>query len=231
MAKINAVIFDLDNVLYDEWDYFRAAFERIAVFLSERCSRSKEEIFDRLLVDLQKKSSMYPRLFNDLLAEFGLEQSLVTELLRIFSSVNADFRLFAYSEDLLLALRGLDIKLGLVTNGNVATQKNKVKLLKIEKYFDLIIYARELGVNKEKPDPEAYRRLLENLGVTAEETLCIGDNPFTDFLGAKKLGIRTVRLLGGEFKDVSLGPEYATDFTVNELFDVYNIITKHSCER
>ncbi len=229
MAKINAVIFDLDNVLYDEWEYFRAAFEKIAVFLSERCDRSWQDIFNKLLTDLQKKSSMYPRLFNDLLLEFGLDQSLVAELLRIFSSVNADLRLFADSEDLLLALRGLDIKLGLVTNGNVATQKNKVKLLRIEKYFDSIIYARELGTNKEKPDPEAYRRLLENLGVKAEETLCIGDNPFTDFLGAKKLGIRTVRLLGGEFKDVSLGPEYGTDSTVTALFDIYKIVANQSC--
>lgn len=44
MTKIRAVIFDLDNVLYDEKDYFYAAFKEIAAFLSERCNLSQEEL-------------------------------------------------------------------------------------------------------------------------------------------------------------------------------------------
>ena len=56
--------------------------------------------------------------------------------------------MYSGSEDLLLALKKQNIKLGLVTNGSVITQRNKIQLFKLEKYFDAIVYARELGTNK-----------------------------------------------------------------------------------
>jgi putative hydrolase of the HAD superfamily len=224
VAKIRAVIFDLDNVLYDEKDYFYAAFKEIAIFLSQRCNVSEEELFNRMKYDLQQKSSLYPRLFNDLIASLGLNQNLLSDLLALFFGVKVNLKMFPDSQELLLALKKQKIKLGLVTNGNVKTQKNKVKLLGIENLFDFIVFARELGADKEKPDPEAYRRLIGDLGVKAEETLCIGDNPYTDFWGAKTLGVKTVRLLRGEFKDVILGSEYETDFVVTTLSNVLDII-------
>jgi putative hydrolase of the HAD superfamily len=226
MSKINAVIFDLDNVLYDEKDYFYAAFEKIAAYLSDRCSIPKEKIFEKLVADFQNKSSLYPRLFNDLIADCGLDQKLITELMTLFSSVKPNLEMFSGSKDLLLALRKQRIKLGLVTNGNIQTQKNKVHLLKIEKYFDSIIYAREMGIGREKPDPQAYRAMLQALGVKAEETICVGDNPFTDFLGAKKLGIKTVRLQGGEFKNVNLSQEYEADMTISSIIQIFNLVNK-----
>jgi putative hydrolase of the HAD superfamily len=226
MSKVCAVIFDLDNVLYDEQDYFFAAFEKIAAYLSERCGISAKKIYDKLVCDFKDKSSLYPRLFNDLIADCGLDQRMINEVLALFSSVKPDLRLFSGSEDLLLALKKQGIKLGLVTNGNVATQKNKVRLLGVERFFDSIIYAREVGVGREKPDPEAYRLMLDALGVGAEETICVGDNPFTDFLGAKALGIRTVRLQGGEFGGVDLGKKYEADVTISGIVQVFNLVNK-----
>ena len=228
MSKINAVIFDLDNVLYIEKDYFYAAFDKIATYLSERCNISQEKIYQKLVSDFQEKTSMYPRLFNDMIADFGLDQKLITEILKIFSNIKPNLKLYSGSEDLLLALKKQNIKLGLVTNGNVTTQRNKIQLLKLEKYFDAIVYARELGTNKDKPDPEAYKVTLEVLGAKPEEAICVGDNPYTDFLGAKTLGIRTVRLLDGEFKDVKLTEEYEADITVGTLDELHSIINKMS---
>ncbi len=76
MARICAVIFDLDNVLYDERDYICAAFRSIALFLSERCRFSEDEIYSKLVCDFEKKGSMYPRLFNDAVDDLGLNQNL-----------------------------------------------------------------------------------------------------------------------------------------------------------
>jgi putative hydrolase of the HAD superfamily len=97
-------------------------------------------------------------------------------------------------------------------------------LLGIEKYFDSVVYARELGKENEKPNPEAYRVALQALRSKPDETICIGDNPHTDFYGAKKLGVRTVRLIGGEFKDVKLSGEYEADLSVRNLEEFYIII-------
>ena len=41
----------------------------------------------------------------------------------------------------------------------------------------------------EKPDTSGYRKALEMLGVSAKETVCAGDQIFTDVLGANRAGI------------------------------------------
>lgn len=76
--------------------------------------------------DLELKSSLYPRLFNDLIADLGLNQSLPDELLVLFSNVKAALKMYPDSEELLLALKKQRIKLGLITNGNVNTQKKRL---------------------------------------------------------------------------------------------------------
>ena len=224
MSRIRAVIFDLDNVLYAEKDYILAAYREIAGFLSPRCSLSKREIYGKLVGGWRRKTSMYPRLFNDLVADLGLGQELVPELLRIYVGVAPKLSLHPGAGDLLGFLRGRGMKLGLLTNGNVGAQRNKVHLLGIEEFFDVVVYAREKGKESEKPNPEAYRGVLDLLHVAPEETVCVGDNPHTDFWGAKKLGMRTVRVLSGEFKDVRLATEYESDVDVRTLDEFFKFI-------
>lgn len=228
MDRIGAVIFDLDNVLYAEEDYIFAAYRNIAKFLSEKCDLSDREIYDRLVRDFRRKTSMYPRLFNDLVADLGLGQDLVPEILGIYVSTIPDLKLLPGTVNVLEGLRRNRMRLGLLTNGSVEAQKNKVRLLGLEKYFESIVYAREKGKENEKPNPEAYREVLRALHVTPEETICIGDNPHTDFWGAKKLGIRTVRLLNGEFKNIRLSSEYEADVTVRNLDEFYRLIEQSS---
>jgi putative hydrolase of the HAD superfamily len=217
MGRVNAVIFDLDNVLYDETDYVFAAFHVIGAFLSEKSSFSEDEIFDKLVCDLKEKGSMYPRLFNDALTDIGLDQEMLPEILRLYGSVDADLKLFPESENTLLTLRRLGIKLALVTNGNVGIQRNKIRLLGIEKFFDVIVCARETPEAVEKPNPSSYKIAIERMGVSSEETLCVGDNPHTDFWGASRLGMHTVRLLFGEFKEVQLTNEFEAKIVLSNL--------------
>lgn len=222
MTRINAVIFDLDNVLYDEREYIKAAYRNIARFISERYGSEEELIYNKLLNDLQEKTSMYPRLFNDLLLDLGLDQKLLPDLLKIYSNTTLDLRLYSASERILAILKKQGIRLGLVTNGNPETQKNKVQLLQIEKYFDSIVYARDTV--KDKPDPEVYKVILRALCVKPEEAVFVGDNPYTDFCGAKQLGVKTVRLLCGEYKDIKLAKYYEADITVETLDEFYSFV-------
>lgn len=223
---INTIIFDLDEVLYDEQQYFYAAFDKIADFLSTRSNFTRKQIRDTLTVDFEKKSSMCPHLFNDLLSEFNLDPALLKDVLVLFSTVKPNLSLYPRVEKLLQSLKDQNIKLGLLTNGNVETQRNKVSLLKIEKYFDAILYARTLGVCYEKPNPKAFSAVLSALHTKPEEAIYIGDNPHTDFLGAKKLGIKTIRLQTGEFKDVHLGLEFEADFVAVSIEEIDSILMK-----
>lgn len=224
MNKIETVIFDLDNVLFDESTYIFYAYYSIAVFLSKKSCFSEQQIHNRLVEYFGQKTSMYPKLFNDIVSEFGFEQTIVPEILDIYSSVDAPIELFSDVENFILELRKCGLKTALVTNGNVKTQRNKIRLLRIEKKFDLILCARENKYGLEKPDKGVYLEVLEKLGSEAKSTLCIGDNPYVDFFGAKKLGMITVRVLRGEFKSIRLSSDYEADYEVDSLTEILELI-------
>jgi len=229
MPPIEAVIFDLDYCLFDEQVYVDAAFRSIARFLSYRSHFSEKTILDKLNRDFRDKGSMYPRLFNDAVEDLGLEQALVGEILDLYGSVDVPLVLFPGAETVLLKLKRLGVKLALVTNGMVQTQRHKVRLLGVEKFFDIIVYARECVVS-EKPNPEVYRIVLKKLGVYAERALSVGDNPYTDFWGAKKLGMLTLRLLLGPFKLVRLTNEYEAENRLDALDQVAEFVEQNNCE-
>ena len=44
----------------------------------------------------------------------------------------------------------------------------------------------------DKPDPAAYRRAVELLGVSKKEAIVIGDQMFTDILGANRCGMPSI---------------------------------------
>ena len=49
------------------------------------------------------------------------------------------------------------------------------------------------------------------------EIIYIGDNPNKDFINIKKIGIRTLRVLTGSFKDLSLSRDYEAEHKINNL--------------
>ena len=229
MPPIEAVIFDLDYCLFDERIYVDAAFRSIARFLSFKSRVSEKTILNKIKRKFVYKGSMYPRLFNDIVADLGLEQALVKEILDLYGSVDVPLVLFPGADTVLMKLKRLGMKLALVTNGMVQTQRHKVQLLRVEKFFDTVVYARECAT-PEKPNPEVYRTVLKTLEVNAERALCVGDNPYTDFWGAKKLGMQTLRLLVGPFKLVRLADEYEAENRVDALEQVAGFVEQNNRE-
>ncbi|MNV36296.1 Pyrimidine 5'-nucleotidase YjjG [compost metagenome] len=82
--------------------------------------------------------------------------------------------------------------LGLVTNGKVDIQNTKIDTLALREYFKAIVISGEVEIAK--PDPKIYQLALDRLGVTAEQTLFIGDHPVNDIWGAGKAGLQGIWL-------------------------------------
>jgi magnesium-protoporphyrin IX monomethyl ester (oxidative) cyclase len=223
--KIEAIIFDLDNVLYEEIDYILSAYQDIACYLSKYNGIDENSIFEMLLKSFHEKTSIYPYLFNDLLSNLGLDASLLPEILNIYSSVRKKIKLYDGTEKILTYLRK-EYKLGLLTNGNVKAQRNKVNLMRIDKFFNEILYARDLGKENEKPSEIAYSAILARLNTKPQNAVYIGDNPYIDFIGAKRLGILTVRVLTGEFKEVKTHKEQCVDIVVNSIGEFVDLLKR-----
>jgi putative hydrolase of the HAD superfamily len=82
-------------------------------------------------------------------------------------------------------------ELGVVSN--FAIPECVTKLMQrhgLEKLFDAIVVSG--AVNRRKPHPEIFQKALQELGVTAEETVFVGDTIDADVMGAKAAGMKTI---------------------------------------
>jgi putative hydrolase of the HAD superfamily len=77
--------------------------------------------------------------------------------------------------------------LGIVSN-RTFPYLEKLEALQLERYMSCALAAGELGLWK--PDPAIFHKALDLLGLKPEEVFYIGDNYYTDILGAKSAGIR-----------------------------------------
>ena len=209
--KMKAVIFDLDNTLYDESLYFREVIVRSA----DRYSLNKER-----MLSLFDSGTLHASndIFGDLLRDQGkYEKGLQNKMFELYRTI--DFKLLM-SEDvvsILAYLRTLKIQLGILTNGDVRAQRNKVRILNLDKIFDRIIYARDEGKDFEKPHKRAFERVLASLNVKPEEALFVGDNFTTDIIGATNAGLTTVWI--SPKPDKSAGSKYV----MNSILDLKTI--------
>jgi len=88
------------------------------------------------------------------------------------------------------------IRMGIVTSKNRAGAARGLKLMGIDREFPLIVGADD--VENPKPHPEPVLKAMAQLGVTAEETVYIGDRVH-DMHSGKAAGVRTAAVLWGPF--------------------------------
>jgi putative hydrolase of the HAD superfamily len=97
------------------------------------------------------------------------------------------------SEDTLVTLQTLrerGQKLGVITNGPVKLQQQKLDALGITRLFETIVISEAEAVRK--PDPAIFARALERCGVVCDEAVFVGDHPEIDIAGAHAAGMRPI---------------------------------------
>lgn len=216
---MKAMTFDLDNTLYDVSQYYLGGFREIAEYLSKKYNLSSQKIYKKLKDIWDEKTSMHHHLFDDALDFFSCKKEL-NRILGMFNDYEGELRPYPHVALILEELKKRKYKLGIITDGDVDRQKRKVRLLGLGGLFDEIILTKELG--SLKPSVVPFQEMINRLGVTPQESLYVGDNPLLDFEGAKKAGMKTVRLLKGEFKDM-LKNEYI-DYEIREFKDLLSLV-------
>ncbi|EDY80639.1 haloacid dehalogenase-like hydrolase, putative [Verrucomicrobiia bacterium DG1235] len=91
--------------------------------------------------------------------------------------------------DTLARLKRDGKKLGLISNADSVEVAGWGES-PLASYFDTVIFSFEVG--SIKPEPEIYRRGLATFGVSAEESLFVGDGGSDELRGARSLGFTTV---------------------------------------
>lgn len=218
---MKAVIFDLDNTLFDVEQYFSGAFYDVADYLSKKHNIPKEKTHSQLMAIWKKKTSMYAHIFDDLLSELNLQKEL-KNVIKTFNNYSKDIKPYPEVISTLKELVREGFKLGIVTDGTVERQKRKIQQLGIDSFFEVKIYTKEIGHSKKSGIP--FQIAVDQLSVSPEKSFYVGDNPHIDFEGAKTIGMKTIRLVMGEFGKVPRD-EYI-DYEINEFKKLLDIVKK-----
>lgn len=220
---IKAVIFDLDDTLYDEFTYVQSGFEKVSVYIENKYSVSKSDFFNSLINDLKRNGRGHT--FNNVLTKFNIyDEGLVYKLVHIYQRHKPNIKLYSNAEELLIQIKKIGKKTGIITDGTSIMQKNKVESLGIKKYMDVLIYTDEYGIEYWKPNTFSFEKCLKEFSTKPKEMVYIGDNPKKDFYGANKLSINTIRILKGSYSNSVVKKEYDADFYINELDEVLKLI-------
>lgn len=224
MTIIQAILFDLDDTLYDEKQFVNGGFKAVSLYISKNNNINQNKVYQLLLDVLEKYGSGH--IFDITLKKLGVhDEKSIPKLVEIYRTHKPNLSLYTEVRVVLSALRKRDYKLGLITDGNVKVQKNKVEALKIRDFFDCMIFSDEYGIEKQKPNPFPYQKAMKKLEVSARETIYVGDNPYKDFINAKKIGIFTIRIIRGQYKNIKLRKEYEPDCKIKNLNEIFYILT------
>ncbi|MFM9959897.1 MAG: HAD family hydrolase [Planctomycetaceae bacterium] len=218
-ASLSAVLLDLDDTLYPERDFVRGGFRAAAKLLAERLPSLSRRVSDRFAAD-DSKTSLASRvgvpacdlrfeqlflqhfeqgtrgsIFDKVLADLGLphEATLIDELVRAYRTHEPQLTLFSDADRLLTWLESRQ-GLGILTDGPADVQRRKVRALDLPHRVEAIVYSDDFGREHWKPSSIPYLELLRRLHAEPSHAVYVGDNPKKDFVGARRLGLQTVRI-------------------------------------
>ncbi len=119
------------------------------------------------------------------------------------------------AEPLLRILHG-KYKLGIVSNYAIPECVDRLlKTYGLKDLFDAVVVSG--AVNKRKPSPEIFQRTLNALGVSAAETVFVGDTLDADVAGPKAVGMKTVYIKRREEKPIENVQPDITIMSLTEL--------------
>ncbi|HII14721.1 MAG TPA: HAD family hydrolase [Nanoarchaeota archaeon] len=101
-------------------------------------------------------------------------------------------KLYNDTIEMLEMLKEKGIKIALVSNTDCFSVGKVLDKFELRKYFDVVALSCERGMLK--TDPQMFESILQELEVSAEDALMVGDSPETDIEPAKKAGVNGVLL-------------------------------------
>ena len=182
-----AVIFDMDNTLHD----LRRAHICAADALMAYCGTFGDLHF----YSLNKNS---PTMIEDtvtLYLEDGVDADFDQCTWLYHTLELACISPFDGTKKLLSELRSAGVRLAVISNADRQDMEKRMASLGYGEYFELLVTPETFGVKK--PDPQVYLKTLEELGVSAEETVMIGDKKNRDVKPPRELGMKGVHATYG----------------------------------
>jgi putative hydrolase of the HAD superfamily len=191
LSTVRCVVFDIDDTLYLERDYVRSGLLAVDAVAVERhgakgfAARAWEAF----------ECGVRGTIFDEALAQCGASASPadIADLVTIYREHVPNILLLADAEACLAALVR-SFALAAVSDGPLASQRNKAAALGLERWCDPVVLTATLGGGRGKPHTAAFALVEQATGFRREQCVYVADNPAKDFQGPRRLGWRTVRV-------------------------------------
>jgi putative hydrolase of the HAD superfamily len=217
MSKaLRYILFDLDETLYPRQSGLMAGIGRLmSRYMEERLGMSPTEVpalrehyyhtYGTTMRGLQIHHGIDPEDYLAYVHDIPLEDYIDPndELDRVLAEIETEKVIF--------------------TNASEEHARRVLAILGIEGHFNRIIDVRALGYIS-KPDPEAFQRALEILGVQGDECLIVDDN-VRNLSPAKKLGMITVLVADGKAASRQ-NPCKDVDFVIGEVAEIGEVMQR-----
>ena len=160
----------------DKWDeltdYHYAFYTRKEISYEEQRSRRIIDLFKTYNVDLDKTPlevyDIYLKFFED------------------------NWCLFDDVYDVVSKLHSLGYKLGVISNGDLSQQSDKLRRTGIYDFFDIVTTSSEYAYSK--PDIRLYESIVDRFNIDKNNMVMIGDQAEKDVLPCLEIGIDAIWL-------------------------------------
>jgi len=232
MAQIRAVLFDLDDTLFSTTRFAKKARgNAVEAMVAAGLDLAPAEVLRELDEVIAEFSSNYGHHFDQLLRRLRIDSSEgVNPALIVAAGVAAyhdtKFEHLAPFDDvvpLLEALRSAGCTAGVITHGWTTKQSEKLVRLGLVPYLaqEAIFISDQIGISK--PNPKLYAAALEDLGLSPERAMYVGDSPVNDIAPPATLGMKTVWARRSARQGLE-GTDIVPDHVVDDFLELRTIL-------
>ena len=183
---MKAIFFDIDGTLLTERPLIMLFLPQVYDTLSKKLGISKGDARLKFLREIAERKNTYEwHDWNFFFKSFGLEFRYEA----LIKSYPHKIQVFPDVIPTLEWLKEEGYKLGVITSGP-EYQRLKLRITKLDKYFDVIVTRED--VKTVKPDPRIFLYGCETLGIEPREAVMIGDDLNQDVYGPRNVGMTSI---------------------------------------
>lgn len=214
------IVFDLDETLYNEKDFIIGGFKEVAKYLENNYGLNHQKT---MFFMIEKLKLTRNKILDSLLIENKIYSSeLRKKCISLYRYHKPNLAIYKDAKKFLKICK--ETPKYVVTDGNKLVQKNKILSLNLDKYFKKCLITHQYGLKYSKPSTYCFNKICSFENVQPNDILYVGDNPKKDFVNIKKEGFKTVRLLRGENKNVSLENSFEADKIIKNYEELTSYI-------
>ena len=228
---MKAIIFDVDDTLYNQVIPFKKAIEKnfpnnnIDIDkLYEMSRRFSDEVFELTERGEMNLEKMHVYRIQEAFKYFGttISQEEARTFQKDYQNNQKEITLLPDIQDSFDFVSKQHITMGIITNGPIEHQKNKIKQLGLEKWIQKsnMFISSEVGIAK--PDVRLFEFVQKQMNLVPSETYYIGDSFENDIVGASNAGWNTIWINRKNKK--SSNKNVNPDFIVSEQNDIISVL-------